>query len=217
MPLKTYVHSPASGNSPKSMVILLHGLGANGADLIGLARYWEQALPDTIFISPDAPFPCDMAPVGFQWFSLQDWSPESVRKGVEQAAPILNEFIHAMLEKYDVAADRLALGGFSQGTMMSLYEGPRYPEKIAGILGYSGALIGGEGLSGPSIHKVPVHLIHGDVDMVVPLQMYKDAKASLESNGFMVTGGVTRGLSHGIDEDGIESGAAFLQSLLSGA
>lgn len=214
MSLKAYIHSPKSGKNPQSMVILLHGLGANGQDLIGLARYWEEVLPDTIFISPDAPFPCDMAPVGFQWFSLQDWSPESILDGVKTAAPILNDFIQTLLDKYHVTPDKLVLAGFSQGTMMSLYVAPRMDEKIAGVLGYSGALVGGEGLTEAGIHKMPVRLIHGDVDMVVPVQAYLMAKSSLEAAGFSVSGGITRGLPHSIDEDGIESGAEFLVGVL---
>ncbi len=197
------------------MVILLHGLGANGADLIGLAQYWEQALPDTVFVSPDAPFPCDMAPVGFQWFSLQDWSLESMLEGAETAAPILNDFINKMLEEFGIPDEKLALAGFSQGTMMSLYAAPRRAKRIAGVLGYSGALIGAEGLTGEGIHKIPVRLIHGDVDFVVPLQAYTLAKSSLEAAGFEVSGGITRGLSHSIDEDGIQSGAEFLSAILS--
>lgn len=198
------------------MVILLHGLGANGADLIDLARYWEKALPDTVFVSPDAPFPCDMAPYGFQWFSLQDRSPESMLAGLKKAVPILNEFINKMLEQYDVPDEKLALAGFSQGTMMSLYAAPRREKRIAGVLGYSGALIGAETLAVEGVHKVPMHLIHGDMDSVVPVQAYHMAKAALVNSGFPVTGGVTRGLVHSIDEDGIESGAGFLQSVLSG-
>ena len=214
MSLKTYTHSPQSGQKPQSMVILLHGLGANGMDLIGLARYWEQVLPDTVFVSPDAPFPCDMAPVGYQWFSLQEWTPESILRGVEQAAPVLNDYIDKMLEHYDLSDDRLALVGFSQGTMMSLYAGPRRKNKIAGVLGYSGALVGAESMGGPDIHKIPVHLIHGDADMVVPVGAYHMARQTLESHGFPVSGSVTRGLAHGIDDDGIEAGAGFLSRIL---
>lgn len=214
MSLKAYTHSPKSGSKPTSMVILLHGLGANGADLIGLAQYWQNALPDTVFLSPDAPFPCDMAPVGFQWFSLQDWSPESMLEGARAVTPILNDFIDSMLAQYGLADDKLALAGFSQGTMMSLYAGPRRAKPIAGILGYSGALLDGDGLMATGINKVPVRLIHGDVDFVVPLQAYTMAKASLEAAGFQVSGNVTRGLAHGIDDDGIESGAEFLKSIL---
>ncbi len=214
MKLKTYTHAPKLGQKPESMVILLHGLGANGMDLLGLARYWERALPKTIFLSPDAPFACDMAPVGFQWFSLQDWSPQSMLKGVEAAAPIVEEYIAAMTAKYDIAPEKVALAGFSQGTMMSLYVAPRLPFRIAGVLGYSGALIGGEGLVGPAIQKVPVHLIHGDDDTVVPIEAYHASKDALESVGFDVSGGMTSGLGHGIDDDGIESGAAFLSKIL---
>lgn len=214
MPLKTYTHNPKSGKKPETMAILLHGLGANGMDLIGLARYWEQNLPDTVFVSPDAPFPCDMAPVGYQWFSLQDRDPHAMLAGIEQAAPVLNEYIDKMLDHYGLSDDRLALVGFSQGTMMSLYTGPRRKHKIAGILGYSGALLGAEALGGSGIQKPPVHLIHGDVDMVVPIGAYQMAKEVLSANGFDVSGGITNGLGHGIDDDGIESGAAFLSSVL---
>jgi phospholipase/carboxylesterase len=214
MSLKAYTHSPKSGSKPTSMVILLHGLGANGRDLIDLARYWEAALPETVFISPDAPFPCDMAPVGHQWFSLQNWSPESMLKGAETAVPILNQFIDDMLERYGIPDEKLALAGFSQGTMMSLYAGPRRAKKIAGIMGYSGALIGAEGLADAAIHKIPVRLIHGDMDSVVPIQAYHMAKSALSAAGFDVSGGITRGLVHSIDEEGIESGAEFLQRVL---
>lgn len=214
MPLKTYTHSPKSGKKPESMVILLHGLGANGADLIGLARYWELALPNTVFVSPDAPFPCDMAPVGYQWFSLQDWSPESILHGVEEAAPVLNAFIDEMLSHYELPDNKMALAGFSQGTMMSLYVGPRRKMPLAGILGYSGALIGAETLGQAGVNKIPVHLIHGDMDNVVPVSSYYAAKAQLQAEGFPVSGGITHGLMHNIDEDGIESGAAFLEKIL---
>ena len=214
MSLKAYTHSPKSGAKPKSLVILLHGLGANGADLIDLARYWEDALPDTVFVSPDAPFPCDMAPVGFQWFSLQDWSLESMLEGAKTAEPIFNDFISKTLEHYGLPDEKLVLVGFSQGTMMSLYAGPRREKKIAGVLGYSGALIGGEELADTAIHKIPVRLVHGDMDFVVPVQAYQMAKATLELAGFEVSGGITRGLAHSIDEDGIRSGGEFLKAVL---
>lgn len=214
MSLKAYTHSPKSGAKPRSIVIMLHGLGANGADLIDLARYWEDALPDTVFVSPDAPFPCDMAPVGFQWFSLQDRNPETMLEGIKIAEPILNDFISKTLEQYGLPDEKLALLGFSQGTMMSLYVGPRRAKRIAGVLGYSGALIGGEGLADAAIHKIPVRLIHGDIDFVVPVQAYQMARATLEHAGFEVSGGITRGLAHSIDGDGIWSGSEFLKAVL---
>jgi phospholipase/carboxylesterase len=214
MTLQAYTHPPKSGGKPKSIVVLLHGYGANGRDLLDLAGYWDDALPDTVFVSPDAPFPCEMAPYGYQWFSLQDWSVATMLKGAEAAAPILNQFIDEMLQKYDLLDEKLALAGFSQGCMMSLYVGPRRKKPIAGVLGYSGALLGSETLTGPGIHKIPVRLIHGDMDTVVPVQAYHLAKAALEGAGFTVSGGITSGLPHSIDEAGIESGAEFLAKVL---
>ena len=107
---------PASGGQPRSLVLLLHGVGADGNDLIGLAPYFAQALPDTAFVSPNAPYPCDMGPFGYQWFSLQDRSPPAILAGVQATAPILNAFIDAELKRHNLADDRLALLGFSQGT-----------------------------------------------------------------------------------------------------
>ncbi len=212
--LTTYTRPPKSGQKPKSMVIFLHGLGSNGEDLIDIADYWADALPDTVFLSPDAPFRCDMAPMGFQWFSLQSWSPDSVLQGVQRAAPILQSYINDALQKYDLPDEKLALVGFSQGTMMSLYAGPRREKRIAGIVGYSGALIGGETLGDLHIHKVPIHLIHGDMDMIVPVGMYHMAHHLLESNGFPLSGGITRGLQHTIDQGGLKDGAEFLKRVL---
>lgn len=212
--LNTYKYGPASGGTPKQLVILLHGLGSDGRDLISLAPFFAQDLPDAIFVSPDAPYPCDMAPVGYQWFSLQDTSAAATLAGVQRAAPVLDHFIAAQMEKYGVPADKTALAGFSQGTMMSLYVGPRFPEKLGGVLGYSGALVGGEDLAEAEMHKIPVHLVHGDVDDVVPVEMYHRAHKRLSETGHDVTGGVTAGLPHSIDEAGIREGGAFLRRVL---
>lgn len=212
--LKTYTRPPRSGAKPKQIVLSLHGLGSNGMDLLGLAPYWAQALPDALFVSPDAPFPCDMAPMGFQWFSLQDRAPDVMLKGIETAAPILNGYIDQLLQQYDLQDKDLALVGFSQGTMMSLYMGPRRKNRIAGILGYSGALLGGDTLSGEGIQKPPVHLIHGEADDIVPVSAYRHAVETLTKNGFTVSGHTTPYLPHSIDDDGIESGLAFLTKCL---
>ncbi len=212
-----YEHLPRSGTI-KNIVMFLHGLGADGRDLISLAPVFEQALPDTVFISPDAPFRCDMVPpgfaAGFQWFSLQDRDPDKIFKGIQIAAPVLDRFITEQLEKYDLPAERLALLGFSQGTMMSLYVGPRHKDKIAGILGYSGALFWENDTDISKLHKIPVYLAHGEADNVVPVGAYHVAKEALEQAGFDLNGHTTPGLLHGIDQEGIEKGISFLQSVL---
>ncbi len=215
-----YEHPPTLGSQPKSLLILLHGLGSNGQDLISLAPAWAQNLPDTLFISPDAPFACDMTPPdypnSFQWFSLQSRDPEAIQEGIEIAAPVLETFIAEQLKRTGISADKLALVGFSQGTMMSLYIAPRLPHKIAGVLGYSGALFGEEELiqNPDEFHQPPIHLIHGEADDVVPVIAHAHATDSLQKAGFEITGHTTQGLSHGIDEHGIQSGGNFLQDIL---
>lgn len=212
-----YEHKPPPSMKVKQLVILLHGLGSNGRDLISLAPIWAQDLPECAFISPDAPFPCDMVPPGYpdsyQWFSLQDRDPDKMLEGAHTAAPVLERFIAEQLEAQNVQPENLVLVGFSQGTMMSLYEGPRYSDKIGGILGYSGALVGGEGLAAESIHKIPVCLIHGQADDVVPVEAYYAARQMLELKGFDVSGYTAPGLMHGIDQKGLEEGSSFLKSV----
>lgn len=213
--LKTYTFGPASEKKPKQLVILLHGLGSNGQDLISLAPYFAKILPDAVFVSPDAPFPCDMAPFGHQWFSLQQRTASAMIAGIHKAAPILDSYITEQTEAYGVPPEKTALVGFSQGTMMSLYAAPRYPEKLAGVLGYSGALIWEENTDKNTLHKIPVQLIHGDADDVVPVTAYHEAKETLQSFGFDVQGIVTKGLTHSIDEEGIRAGSAFLSRIMS--
>ena len=216
--VNTYSLGPASNSAPEQLVILLHGLGSNGRDLLGLAPVFGEALPNAIFVSPDAPFLCDMVPMGgesYQWFSLQDTSPESIMTGVLFAAPLVDELIENLMAQYNIPADKTALVGFSQGTMMSLYAGPRTKSKLAGVLGYSGALAWESDTDFNALNKIPVELIHGDADQVVSVEAYHQAKKVLEEAGFDVTGGVTEGLQHNIDEAGIVAGAEFLKRILS--
>lgn len=212
--LKTYGFGPASGKKPQQLVILLHGLGADGRDLLGLAPHLGMDLPDAVFCSPNAPFPCDMGPMGFQWFSLQDWTPAKILQGVQAAASILDNYITEQMEKFEVPAEKTALVGFSQGTMMSLYVAPRFPQKLAGVLGYSGAVVWEAGVDFDTLHKIPIHLVHGDADMVLPVQAYHDAKEILEKANFPLSGGITPGLAHSIDERGLKEGSEFLQRIL---
>jgi phospholipase/carboxylesterase len=211
--MNVYALGPASGGKPKQLVILLHGLGSNGQDLISLAPFFAKSLPDALFLSPDAPFECDMAPMGYQWFSLQDRSYEAILKGVQTAAPILNDFIDHQLKTYGLTDKDLTLIGFSQGTMMSLYTGPRRKNEIAGIIGYSGALITEKGQPLSAHNKPPILLIHGEADEVVPIESYHSAKKVLEASGFSVSGHSTEGLSHSIDDKGISSAQGFLEDV----
>ena len=208
---------PAAGGKPRHIVILLHGLGADGSDLLGLAPYWARLLPHAVFLAPNAPFPCDMAPYGFQWFSLQDRTPEMILAGVRAAAPVLEGFIDETLAKHGLDERALALVGFSQGTMMSLHVGLRRKRPVAGILGYSGALVGAEGLGTEIRARPPVLLVHGDADEIVPVQAMDRAAAGLRAHGIAVETLRRPGLPHSIDEEGLTRGGAFLVKCLAAA
>lgn len=212
--LKGPVVPPASGRAPASMVILIHGYGSNGDDLIGLVPYWRGALPDTVFLSPNAPQPCPGAPGGRQWWSLSDFSPQARAAGVRQAAPTLDAYIDSQLAAYGLAEDRLALVGFSQGTMVALHVGPRRERQLAGVVGYSGMLADPESLSSELRSKPPVLLVHGDADPTVPVTALHQAEAALQPLGFDLAVHVSRGLGHSIDEAGLRLGAQFLSRVL---
>ncbi len=204
----------AQDGRPKELVILLHGLGADGNDLISLAPLFAQALPGAAFVSPNAPFPCDMAPFGRQWFSFQDRDPAAVLAGVRTAASHLDAFIDAELERAGLPDARLALLGFSQGTIIALHTAIRRGRPCAAVIGYSGALVGPELLAAEVRSRPPVLLVHGDADEVVPFPSMAAAERALRADGFAVHGEARPGLGHGIDEAGLQLGAAMLKRSL---
>ena len=206
---------PASGGKPRRLVILLHGLGADGNDLIGLAPYWARLLPEAEFLSPNAPFPCDMAPHGYQWFSSQDRSPAAVLGGVRAAAPILDAFIDEALEERGLDSSELALVGFSQGTMMSLFVGLRRAEPVAGIVGFSGRLLAPELLASELRSRPPILLVHGTEDPLVPYSSLAAAEATLKAAGVPVETVTSVGIGHSIDDQGLRRGGQFLKNVLS--
>jgi phospholipase/carboxylesterase len=208
--------APKSGAKPKQLVVLLHGYGSNGDDLISLAPYWADLLPDAEFVSPNAPFPCEMNPFGgYQWFGLEDRNPATKLAGTRAAATLLDAFLDEALEARGLDAGRLALVGFSQGTMMSLHVGPRRAVAPAAIVGYSGALIGAETLGREIRAKPPVLLVHGTADQVVPFAAMAAAAEALQSFGVPVETLARPGLPHSIDPEGLTRGGQFIHQNLS--
>jgi phospholipase/carboxylesterase len=205
--------APASGRPPRELVILLHGLGADGNDLIGLAPVLAQILPDAAFVSPHAPFPCDMAPFGRQWFSFRSQAEADILAGARAAAPILDAFIDDELRRHGLSDARLALLGFSQGTMMALHVGLRRALPCAAVIGYSGALLGPEALAAEIKSRPPVLLVHGEDDQVIVFSAMAAAEAVLRANKVAVHCEARPALGHGIDEDGMAFGAAVLKQV----
>jgi phospholipase/carboxylesterase len=198
----------------RHLLVMLHGVGADGHDLIELAPMLSPMLPATAFYAPDGPEPCDMAPFGRQWFSLQDRRPAIMLEGIRRSAPVLDDYLDGLLANHALPPDRLALLGFSQGTMMALYIAPRRSQAIAGVLGFSGALLGPELLTTEARSKPPVMLVHGDADDVVPVSALDMAVAGLEHAGIPAQGIVRPGLPHSIDPYGIEVGGRVLAGAL---
>ena len=206
-----------TSDKAKQLIILLHGLGADGFDLINLAPHFAKVLPNARFISPNAPENCDMASPGtqsgFQWFSLQRREASDMLTGARKAQPILNKFIDDQLVKYGLKEDKLALIGFSQGTMMSLFVATRRKTKIAGVVGFSGQLVGKEELVAEITSYPPVVLVNGDQDELIPVQQQQIAIEQLGVVGIEVEGHIRPNLGHSIDMEGIKIGCDFLQKI----
>ena len=204
--------APASGPAT-ILVVLCHGVGADGRDLIGLAESWAQAAPGAAFVAPDGPEPCDMSPMGRQWFSLQDHTPAVLDAGARRAAPLLLATIDAELARLALGAELVALMGFSQGAMMALHAGLRRRPPPAGILAFSGALLDTPRLDAEIVGRPPVLLVHGRDDAVVPFACGPAAETALRRVGVPVVLRLAAGVGHWIDEAGLAAGALFLQQV----
>ena len=204
---------PASKGAARQLVVLCHGVGADGHDLIDLAPTWSHALPDTVFVAPDAPEPYDEAPAGRQWFSLRDRTPAALDAGARRAATRLLAYIDAERARAALPPDAVAMAGFSQGAMMVLHAGLRRPVPPRGILAYSGALLDAPELAAECVGHPPVLLVHGEQDQVVPFSRGPAAEAVLTRLGIPVQTLWRPALGHGIDEAGLSTGALFLQRL----
>jgi len=207
----------AASGSARSLVVFVHGYGADGADLLGLGDALAPHLPDTVFVAPDAPQPCIGNPFGFQWFPIPwlDGSSEAAAKaGMAESLGLLDAFLDARLAEEGLTPAALALVGFSQGAMMSLHLAPRRAAPVAGVVAISGRLLVPELLASEAVVKPPVLLVHGDQDPVVPFEDMGQAGDALVSAGFDVFGHVMRGTGHGIAPDGLSVTLQFLKERL---
>lgn len=201
-----------------SIVVFLHGYGANGADLLGLADPLGEHLPDTLFVAPDAPEDCAGALMGFQWFPIpwiDNSSEEEAERGMQSAVDDLNAFLDALMVDEDVLPEQVVLFGFSQGSMMALHVAPRREDAVAGIVAISGRLLSPESLVDEVVVRPSILLVHGDADEVVPPQSLPEAAEALEAAGFTdVYAHIMKGTGHGIAEDGLSVALAFMRDKL---
>ena len=201
----------------RQMVVVLHGYGADGADLLGLADPLGPHLPDAVFYAPDAPDPCAGNPFGRQWFGIPRFDGSTNNQamaGLTRAQLAVNRFLDARLRDEGLAAKDLILLGFSQGAMTALHVAPRRSAPIAGVIAISGRLIAPERLGPETTAKPPVLLMHGDRDEVVEFGEMASAGNALVAAGFDTYGHVMKGAGHGIAPDGLQVALAFLQDRL---
>ena len=208
----------ALSGETRSVVVFLHGYGADGADLLGLADPLGEHLPDTLFVAPDAPEACAGAPFGFQWFPIpwiDNSSEEEAERGMQAAVEDLNAFLDALLVDEDLLPEQMVLFGFSQGSMMSLHVAPRREDEVAGVVAFSGRLLNPEALADDVVVRPPVLLVHGDADDVVPVQSLPEAAQALQNAGWEdVYAHVMKGTGHGIAPDGLSVALAFMRDKL---
>jgi len=209
----------AVSGKAKSLVVFVHGYGANGADLLGIADVMAPHLPDTAFVAPDAPDRVPGAPMGYQWFPIPrfDGSTEvQAAAGLARSAEDLSAFIDQRLAYEGLGPEAVALVGFSQGSMMSLHVAPRREVAMAAVVAISGRLMVPERLVTETRVKPPVLVMHGDQDPVVPFEDMAAAADALVAAGFDTYGHVMQGMGHGISQDGLSTALGFLKKYLPG-
>jgi len=197
---------PKSGGAAKQAMVLLHGYGADGADLLSLGYQWRELWPDMLFVAPNAPQACAANPGGYEWFPL---GPDRIAgriAGVEGARPVLVNFLMDLWVQTGLGPADTVLVGFSQGAMMALHVGTGLDRPLAAIVAFSGGLVLGEGPYALS----PVAVVHGDADAVVDPDLGREAAQVLGAKGFEVALHMSPGIGHGIAPDGLAFATAFL-------
>jgi phospholipase/carboxylesterase len=205
---------PASGGGARSLVVLLHGYGSNGDDLMALAPLVQPLLPDAMFVAPNAPSRIPNMADGYQWWPIRNFSVDERSAGAIAAAPAIQDFLTAELARLDLADDRLLLIGFSQGTMMALHVGLRRERAVAGIIGYSGMLVAPDRLAAEIRSRPPVLLVHGTANDVVPFRSLAQAERELEEAGLAVETHISPGIGLSVGPDGLSAGGAFARRVL---
>jgi phospholipase/carboxylesterase len=212
--LNATILNPLSKEKPKNAVILCHGYGGDGKDISILASYWRTYLPDTLFVCPDAPERCAVSSSGFQWFDLMDQTRDQVLIKSLVAEIKLNTLIDEVIEKNNLVSEKVAIGGFSQGCMISLQTGIKRKDKISSIIGYSGKIIDKKHLQNSINSRPNIILMHGDKDEIVPISFLLEAKDFFNKNNYKIETKIFENCEHRIPTEGSSLGLEFLKKNL---
>ena len=212
--LNTTILHPLYSGKAKNAVILCHGYGGDGKDISLLASYWRTHLPETLFICPDAPEKCSVSSSGFQWFDLMDQTKEQILIKSLVAEIKLNKLIDEVMEKNELNGEQIAIGGFSQGCMVSLQTGIKRKKKINSIVGYSGKIIDTNHLQNNIMSRPKVILMHGDQDEIVPATFLLEAKEFFSKNNYKIETKIFKNCEHRIPTEGSSLGLTFLKKNL---
>lgn len=210
---------PLAGGKPDCLIVLCHGIHADGGQLSQLAEVWRRALPMAAFASPHAPWA--RRRLGLfrrkrrEWFSIRDKSHAAYEAGVRTAAVLLDGFIDAELKRLALDPGAYALAGYSQGAMTVLFAGLRRAVPPRAIVAIAGSLIAPDRLAAEIRNRAPVLLMHGEKDEVVPAQSSKSAARILSAAGVPVETSYRPNLAHDVDEIEIREGALFLRRMFS--
>ena len=210
--LNTKIIKPKDKNI-NNAVILLHGYGGDGNDIVPVTINWKRFLPNTIFICPDGPETCSINPTGYQWFDLNSEDEEYITQKALEAEKILKKFIVEIKNEFDLFNSNICLSGFSQGCMMSINVGLSEKEKFAGILGFSGKIINKVDLDRRIFSKPSTLLIHGDQDEIVPPVNLLEAKDFFERNKIEIITKMIKGCGHNIPIEASSTGLIFLKKI----
>ena len=207
--------APANGKA-EQLVVLLHGYGSDGNDLIGLGRAWQPGMKDALFVAPNGPERCDINPMGYQWFALDLDREMSRLEGGGAVRQILMDFLDELWEQTGLAPAQTFLAGFSQGGMMALDVGLRLKKPPRGIVSFSGGLIGPDGGVGGVERDAslpPICLVHGEADDVVPVDLTIKANHILRGRGAQVAMHLDKASGHTITPEGLGFALAFMREV----
>ena len=209
--LDSNIIKPEDNKQIKNAVILLHGYGGNGKDISMLSINWKRHLPNTVFICPDGHEICPINLSGFQWFDLTKDDPIYILEQSIKAEKKLIKFIDEIKSEFNLENKKICLGGFSQGSMMSLNLGLISDQEYNCIVGFSGKIINHEDLKKRKKVSTKTLLIHGDSDQVVSPNFMLEAKDFLIRNNVEIETHLIKNCDHHIP---IEASSIALNYIL---